>query len=76
MFAAPETEVRRLDGDAARVAEVVLADGTVTLGVTRWKAAPLLGFCLLVTAVFVTGVIAGSTVATGTARGRRTRPRA
>ena len=65
MFAAAETEARQLEGEVARLAEVVLADGTVTLGVTRWKAALLLGFCLLVTAVFVTGVLAGSTVGAG-----------
>jgi membrane associated rhomboid family serine protease len=66
VFAAAETEARQLEGEAARAAEVIVADGTVTLGVSRWKAVAILGFCLLVTAVFVTGVLAGSTVGAGT----------
>jgi rhomboid protease GluP len=63
VFAATEGEARELEEDAAQAAAVVLADGTVTLGVGRLKAVLLLGFCLLVTAVFGTGVIAGSTAA-------------
>lgn len=65
VFAATESEARQLEGEAARAAEVILGDGTVTLGVSRGKAVAIVGFCLLVTAVFVTGVIAGSTVGAG-----------
>lgn len=63
--AATEGDARELDDDAAQAAAVVLADGTVTLGAGRLKAVRLLGFCLLVTAVFVAGVLAGSTVGAG-----------
>jgi membrane associated rhomboid family serine protease len=65
VFAATEGEARELEEDAAQAAAVVLSDGTVTLGAQRLKAVLLLTFCLLVTGVFVTGVIAGSTVGAG-----------
>lgn len=71
MFAT-EGEAQELEEDAAQAA-VVLADATVTLGVGRLEAVLFLGFCLLVTALFVAGVLAGATAGAGPAPSRVTR---